>query len=201
MNALIEPLVKSPRLFQYLAELEALAREETARRERFYAEVTPDSKWEFINGELIMHWPATAQHVKVRERLARLLGTYVDSHALGWAGGEKAMVSCTRNDYEPDLLFFAAEKARALTPEQWKFPAPDLALEVLSDSTESRDRGVKFADYAAHGVGEYWIVDPAAETIEQYLLGPEATYELAAKQRAAFDDQENLRALWAMKPE
>ena len=217
MKEILEPLVRSPRLFQYLAELEALARDEKARRERFYAEVTPDAKWEFINGEVIMHSPASAQHVRVRERLARLIGTYVDSHNLGWAGGEKAMVACTRNDYEPDIIFLAAEKARALTPDQWKFPVPDFVLEVLSDSTQSRDRGVKFADYAAHGVGEYWIVDPTAETIEQYLLGADGNFQLAAKQRdgsissrairgfvlplrAAFDDQENLRALWAMKP-
>lgn len=41
-------------------------------------------------------------------------------------------------------------------------------------------RGVKFEDYAAHGVSEYWLVDPEAETIEQYVLA-EGGYELAVK--------------------
>lgn len=50
-------------------------------------------------------------------------------------------------------------------------------MEVLSDSTEERDRGVKFVDYALHGVGEYWIVDPETETVEQYFL-EEDTYVL-----------------------
>ena len=49
-------------------------------------------------------------------------------------------------------------------------PAPDFIAEILSDSTASVDRGVKFQDYAAHGVGEYWIVDPVQQTIEQYRL-------------------------------
>lgn len=29
---------------------------------------------------------------------------------------------------------------------------------------------MKFGDYAAHGVGRYWSVDPGAESIEQFLL-------------------------------
>ena len=51
-----------------------------------------------------------------------------------------------------------------------KFPVPDFAVEVLSDITEFRDRGVKFQDFEAHGVGEYWIVDAAAEIVEQYVM-------------------------------
>ena len=51
-----------------------------------------------------------------------------------------------------------------------RFPAPDFIVEVLSESTEKNDRGVKFVDYAFHGVREYWIVDPKRKTVEQYLL-------------------------------
>ena len=29
---------------------------------------------------------------------------------------------------------------------------------------------VKFEDYAAHGVSEYWLVDPAREQVEKFLL-------------------------------
>jgi Uma2 family endonuclease len=54
--------------------------------------------------------------------------------------------------------------------DQMHYPAPDFIVEILSPSTEDNDRGVKFVDYAAHGVGEYWIVDPTAETVEQYQL-------------------------------
>ena len=41
-----------------------------------------------------------------------------------------------------------------------KYPAPDFIAEILSPSTDERDRGIKFEDYAAHGVGEYWLLDP-----------------------------------------
>ncbi len=75
-----------------------------------------------------------------------------------------------RNDYEPDIVFFGPEKAAKFLPETMRFPIPDLIVEVLSDSTQTRDRGVKFQDYEPHGVGEYWIVDPNSETVEQYLF-------------------------------
>ena len=105
------------------------------------------------------------------------------SGGMHWASywtREDFSIILTRNDYEPDICFFGPEKAKAFTPSQSKFPAPDLIVEVLSESTEANDRGIKFEDYAAHGVAEYWIVDPVAETIEQYLL-QEGIYRLAVK--------------------
>ena len=49
------------------------------------------------------------------------------------------------------------------------FPASDLVVEILSDSTEKNDRHVKFNDYASHGVKEYWIVDADKNNLEQYI--------------------------------
>ena len=53
----------------------------------------------------------------------------------------KTSVTLTRNDYEPDISFFGSEKAKGFTPSQSKFPAPDLIVEVLSDSTEAETAG------------------------------------------------------------
>ncbi len=80
------------------------------------------------------------------------------------------MVSLTRNDYEPDLCFFRREVADAFTPDQMRFPAPALIVEILSPSTARSDRGSNKRDYAAHGVAEYWIVAPAARTVEALTL-------------------------------
>ena len=41
-------------------------------------------------------------------------------------------------------------------------------MEVLSPSTRRVDRGVKLALYRRAGVGEYWIVDPVARSVEKY---------------------------------
>lgn len=73
---------------------------------------------------------------------------------------------------EPDVCFFGNTKAAQFKPAQLKFPAPDFIAEVLSLSptTETIDRGVKFEDYAANGVEEYWLVNPALEQVEQFSL-------------------------------
>lgn len=48
--------------------------------------------------------------------------------------------------------------------------APDLIVEVLSDSTAKKDYNEKFNLYEENGVKEYWIANPATHTIEVYSL-------------------------------
>ncbi len=205
------PLLNSPTLPRHLRALREVLDEEEARRERFIENVSPSEKAEFINGHVIVHSPTMHWHNCVADRLLVLLSTHVDLHGLGTVVGSRALVSLTRNDYEPDVCFFGREKAGEITGDTLRYPAPDLVVEVLSPSTEATDRGVKLEDYAAHGVAEYWIFDPEAETVEVYLLDGE-TYALRLKSdhgtlasaavpgfavpvRAAFDDAVNLDAL------
>lgn len=179
-DLLLDRLIRSPRLGQYLDRLNDVWAAEQRRRERFYDQMTEGAKQEFINGEVVVHSPVRLEHERASGLLHRALSTYVDKLRLGKVAHEKLLIALSRNDYEPDVCFFGNEKASHFTPRQMKFPAPDLIAEVLSDSTESTDRGIKFEDYAAHGVGEYWIVDPARQTVEQYVLR-DGAYELRAK--------------------
>ncbi len=176
----LEQLLKLPRLPAVAQRLDDLLTDEAARRARFIDTVLECEKAEFINGEKIVPSPAKLKHTATVGNLLRLISTYVMVHDLGWVGFEKVMVSLTRNDYEPDICFFNAATASGFRPDQMRFPAPDFAVEVLSASTAANDRGVKFDDYAAHGVTEYWIIDPDTETVEQYRLANDG-YELAIK--------------------
>lgn len=170
MIELLKPLVASPQLPHYVQQLtEVLARERTLRQ-KFYEEITEQQKAEFINGEVILHSPVQRRHSLASDFLFKLVSTFVDHNDLGWVGHEKLLVTLTRNDYEPDVAFWKAERAADFKPDQMKFPAPDFVAEVLSPSTEQNDRGVKLEDYAAHGVAEYWLVDPQREQIEKRLL-------------------------------
>jgi Uma2 family endonuclease len=85
-----------------------------------------------------------------------LIDTFVGIQELGTVKNEKCLCVFPRNDYEPNIVFFGREKADGLLPDTLKFPVPDLIVEVVSSSTEDRDRGVKFEDYEASDVGEYW---------------------------------------------
>ena len=48
--------------------------------------------------------------------------------------------------------------------------APDLIVEILSPSTASRDWRYKYDLYEKHGVREYWIIDPANNTVTVFIL-------------------------------
>ena len=48
--------------------------------------------------------------------------------------------------------------------------APDLVIEILSDSSRRSDRLVKFHLYEKAMVPEYWIVDPSNHTVMVHLL-------------------------------
>ncbi len=51
---------------------------------------------------------------------------------------------------------------------QYYSGAPDLAVEILSPSTRSKDMLLKSYKYQNAGVREYWIVDPASEEVIVY---------------------------------
>ena len=181
MNTLdLTPFLKSPRLPDIVATLSDRLNTEFVARQRFYDEMADDEKVEFIDGEIIMHSPARNRHLVAKLKLTTLLSTYVDLHELGAVRDEKCLCVFPRNDYEPDIVFFGPEKSVTFRPDTMKFPVPDFVVEVLSDSTASRDRGVKFEDYEAHGVGEYWIVDADTETVEQYVV-ENGTFRLLLK--------------------
>ena len=75
------------------------------------------------------------------------------------------MVLSDTDVVQPDLLFVSNERAHLLSGGDNVQGAPDLVVEILSPGTADRDRGYKRALYAKHGVKEYWLVDPAAETV------------------------------------
>ncbi|MBK8036448.1 MAG: Uma2 family endonuclease [Verrucomicrobiaceae bacterium] len=204
-------LFASPRLPDIAQEINERLRRENEVRRQFYHDMTDDCKMEFIGGEVIMHSPAKARHVRVKDNLLRMVQNFVISRDLGEVMGEKALCVFPRNDYEPDIVFFGPEKTAAIRPDTMKFPVPDFAVEVLSESTEERDRGVKFQDYEAHGVREYWIINADEEWVEQYVE-KDGRYELRLKSgsgeiastaipgfvvpvRAIFDTKESLRVM------
>ncbi len=214
VERLIEPLRHSPQLPQAIAILQSELEAERQRRDRFYRDMTAEQKVEFIDGEVVLHSPARNRHLDVTGCIYKLLHTYVAIHRLGQVKCEKCLCVFPRNDYEPDVVYFGPDKSASLTPDTMKFPVPDFVVEVLSQSTEARDRGLKFEDFAASNVAEYWIIDADAQIVEQYLL-ENGEYTLAMKSgsgtlkcraieglafpiEAMFDEQGNLQAIRKM---
>ncbi len=170
MNAAIRQILKSPESSQLVETIKQSLADEAKSRLVFYNWVDSDTKAEFIEGKVVIHSPVKEEHWKVSDLLSSIISVFARRKKLGRIGVENVMVSLTHNDFEPDIVFYKEEKAHTFTKGQMLFPAPDFVVEILSKSTARTDRTIKKEDYAAHGVQEYWIIDPLKQTTEQYLL-------------------------------
>ena len=82
--------------------------------------------------------------------------------------------------------------------------APDWVCEVLSPSTAPMDRADKMPIYLREGASHVWLVDPAIQTLEAFILEASGYRLLGVWHGAAavrvepFDAFElNLSALWS----
>jgi len=71
----------------------------------------------------------------------------------------------------PDLAGWRRERMAAIPRDQRFEVVPDWVCEILSPSTESKDRQVKMPIYARYGVRFAWLVDPVKQSLEAYALG------------------------------
>jgi Uma2 family endonuclease len=180
LNEIQKGIMAMPHAYVVLQRLQDALEKEKELRKHFYEIIEENRKMEFINGEIIFHSPVKLKHNEANGNVYKLLDTFCIENDLGFVGIEKLLVSLTRNDYEPDVCFWKQSRAKDFTEDQMQFPAPDLVVEVLSKSTANNDRTTKYEDYEAHGVKEYWIIDPSKQTIEQYVLSHKK-YELIFK--------------------
>jgi Uma2 family endonuclease len=158
-----------------------------AERRVTYAEMLewPDDgrQYELYDGEVVVVPAAFPGHQRVAFNIAVVLRDYADR-----AGGVTLIapldiVFSEHNVVQPDVVFFSRERRHLVKDWEVTRAAPDLAVEVLSKSTESRDRGRKMDLLARFGVPEYWLVDPAKNTLEIHVLRGTA-YEPTVSARA-----------------
>ena len=141
---------------------------------------TPDDKrYELIDGELIMAATPPIAHQRSSLEIVTSLYPFVLERALGKIFYAPTDVVLSDTDVvQPDILFVSNERAHIITEDNIR-GAPNLVIEILSPSTAQRDRTLKRALYAKHGVQEYWQVDTDARTIAVLTLSDNG-FELAA---------------------
>ena len=135
-----------------------------------YANLEGDERYELLDGELILVASPNRDHQTVSLRLASRMLSFVDENGLGWVFEAPFDVLFTDTDVvQPDIMFISREREHILTRANVQ-GAPDLIVEILSPSSSTRDWRAKRGLYAAHGVREYWIVDPANRIVSVLLL-------------------------------
>ncbi len=109
MDAVLRDILESPKLPDYVNELQQYLLQEEAKRNAFYENVRDDEKAEFINGEVILSSPSRDKHTVVVDNLSNILIRFGRKNKSGVVRGEKSLVKLRRNDFEPDICFFRKE--------------------------------------------------------------------------------------------
>jgi Uma2 family endonuclease len=134
---------------------------------------------ELIDGDLVEIEVPTYLHEHVVAWLIGFLFQWVRPRKAGdlAASGYKVRISDERG-VMPDLQFFRTGNPGNRARQGLTDGAPDLVVEVISESSARYDRVTKLIWYARIGCPEYWIVDPEAQTLERLLL-TEGRYVIA----------------------
>lgn len=128
-------------------------------------------RYQLFDGELAEMTPGpSVRHQLIVMKLAAWLHGHAEACGLGTIIPSPVdVILGPRTVVQPDLLFIAAAHAAALDMDRVRI-APDLVVEILSPWTRGDDLGRKADLYAAAGVAHYWIVDPAARSIAEWIL-------------------------------
>ena len=136
-----------------------------------------DDRVELIEGEIVEMAAIGTRHFSCVNRLNRLLMMHV---------GEEAIVSVQNpvrlnelTEHQPDLTVI---RPRDYT-ESLPLTEDVLLLIEVSEITLAYDRNVKLPLYARAGIGEVWIANLPAETIEQYTDPSGDSYRHAEHKR------------------
>jgi Uma2 family endonuclease len=129
-----------------------------------------------VTGEILadgsietMGRPGRAHRVAASVLAGRIGGIGGREHP-GWVIESEVEVRFPRGRLAvPDLVGWRlADGDESFLDENPVVRVPDWTCEVLSSSTERKDRGQKLPLYASAGVSHVWLVDPDARFVEVY---------------------------------
>lgn len=128
--------------------------------EEFYRLAGEDSDWEYLDGRIIMHSPASDRHENIFCFLLTLLRVFLDETRGGVIRGSRYPMRLDAHwSPEPDILVVRESRRHLMTPQRLEGPA-DMVVEIASESDPGLDYREKLPRYREAGIEEIWIVNP-----------------------------------------
>jgi Uma2 family endonuclease len=128
--------------------------------EDFYRLADEDSDWEYLDGRIVMHSPASLRHEELFRFLFLVLGHYLSVRGgARLLGSRYPMRLDPKWSPEPDLLVVLDGNRHRLTAQRLEGPA-DLVVEIVSPHDSHLIYREKLPRYLEAGIPEIWIVDP-----------------------------------------
>ena len=142
-----------------------------------YLKTPDDKRYELIEGELYMTPSPITNHQRISGRIEFELRKFVLENDCGEVFDAPYDVYFDdENVVQPDILFISKDRLNIIGDKNLQ-GAPDLVIEILSESNAYRDLIQKKKLYSNFGVKEYWIVVPGEKTIDINIL-KDKTYQL-----------------------
>ena len=169
----------------------------TLTYEAYMAEPEVQGRYDIINGVRVFMPGATWDHQMIAINLVEALRRYGRDNGIGKVNTAPFDVLIRRlpklQTRQPDVLFISFARLDQVGGRPVKGPleaAPELVVEIISDSETQRILEDKIADYMHIGVDECWVVRPEAQTVEVLALSPRG-----ARSLATYTDEETVVSL------
>ncbi len=131
---------------------------------------------ELIDGEaVLMSLPSTV-HQKISGELFRQLTNFLEGKKCEVFSAPFGVRLFEKDGDSPENVDTMVEPDISVICDRDKLDrhgckgAPDLIVEILSPSTQRRDRLIKLELYQRAGVREYWLVSPEEQTVQVLLF-------------------------------
>jgi Uma2 family endonuclease len=153
-----------------------LAMADAAKKRATYEDLVavPEGKVaELINGDLVVHPRPALAHAAASSVLgSELVGPFHIGRngPGGWVILDEPELHLGEDVVVPDVAGWRREHMPEMPDVVGVTLAPDWVCEVLSPSTKAMDRADKLPIYAREKVGNVWLVDPLARTLEVFRL-------------------------------
>lgn len=139
--------------------------------EEFRALVQDGQKADLIDGVIYVASPDTLRNNDVNMLVLYLLRGFVSAKQLGGkvVASRYAFELSEIRAPEPDVAYISAERVH-LAEQRGMKGGPDIAVEIVSRDSRTRDYVEKKQLYLEAGVPEYWLVDTLARRCEFLAL-------------------------------
>lgn len=163
----------------------------------FLREAPDGSSLEWVDGRVIELSPVSDRHQDLEGWLTALLRHWVEANRRGVVRSGRFQMKTAAHlaGREPDVLFLASEHLDRLRTNHIAGPA-DLAVEIVSPESQTRDTVEKLREYEEGGVREYWLIDPKARRLEVRVLEADGRYRLVQLDATGIVRSRVLEGLW-----
>jgi Uma2 family endonuclease len=164
--------------------------------EEFYRLVPDGQKADLLDGVIYMASPDTERADDLTGFVAFLVRGYNDARRLGGrVFGSRFSFRLSRyRAPEPDVAYVRRERLHLVRKREMK-GGPDVAIEIVSRDSVTRDYRDKKEIYQKASVAEYWIIDPLKQQVQFHRLR-EGRYELVPLERGHIFRSEVLPGFW-----